>query len=272
MLNQTINLIRQATLTTYIHDQSANGKGQIPLRPALIILPGGAYSFLSDTEAEPVALTFMEAGFNTFVLRYSVKEASVFPNPLEEISLAVWTVRQRAAEWQINPDAIVAVGFSAGACIAGMLSSQWEDENLLRRLGIPPEGNKPNAVVMAYGATSNQRLLATAEVIPEDLGKIARDRTPELELINYVNEKTAPTFLWQTRYDQNVPAEQALQYAQKLFDYQIPYELHIFQGGRHGLSVNNSLSSYKDKEQEKTKNVSFWVPMCINWLYSLFDL
>lgn len=57
-----------ATLVTYVHDHSRRQTFQIDPRPAIIVLPGGAYAFLSDTEAEPVALTFMEKGFNTFVL------------------------------------------------------------------------------------------------------------------------------------------------------------------------------------------------------------
>ena len=60
MIHEVISLRkeRDVTLTTYIHDQSEQGKFQIEKRPAIIIMPGGAYSFLSDTEGEPVALTF----------------------------------------------------------------------------------------------------------------------------------------------------------------------------------------------------------------------
>ena len=74
MIHKVIALCkeRDVTLTTYIHDQSERGKFQIEKRPAIIIMPGGAYSFLSDTEGEPVALTFLREGYNTFVLRYSV--------------------------------------------------------------------------------------------------------------------------------------------------------------------------------------------------------
>ena len=74
MIHKVIALCkeRDVTLTTYIHDQSEQGKFQIEKRPAIIIMPGGAYSFLSDTEGEPVALTFLKEGYNTFVLRYSV--------------------------------------------------------------------------------------------------------------------------------------------------------------------------------------------------------
>jgi len=78
MIHKTISLVKgkDVTLTTYIHDQSAQGNFQIPQRPAIIVMPGGAYSFLSDAEGEPVALTFLKEGYNTFVLRYSVGDAA----------------------------------------------------------------------------------------------------------------------------------------------------------------------------------------------------
>ena len=77
MLHKTLPLREgsAATLTTYIHDQSSQSEFQIQSRPGIIVMPGGAYSFLSDTEAEPVALTFLKEGYNTFVLRYSVGDA-----------------------------------------------------------------------------------------------------------------------------------------------------------------------------------------------------
>ena len=104
------------------------------------MLPGGAYAFLSDTEAEPVALTFLKEGFNTFVLRYSVGKFCTYPEILEEVSKAIWAVRSRAKEWHIDPDAIVLMGFSAGACIAGMSATQWNTPGLAARLGVPPRG------------------------------------------------------------------------------------------------------------------------------------
>ena len=68
MIHKTISLVKgkDVTLTTYIHDQSAQGDFQISKRPAIIVMPGGAYSFLSDTEGEPVALTFLKEGYNRY--------------------------------------------------------------------------------------------------------------------------------------------------------------------------------------------------------------
>lgn len=272
MLHKTIPLIRKATLTTYIHEESETRKGQIPVRPAVIVLPGGAYGYIEHREGEPAALTFMKEGFNTFVLNYSIKEESVFPNPLEEISLAVWTVRKNCEAWNIDPNKITVLGFSAGACICSMLSTQWDNDEMIKRLNIPKEGNRPNAVVMGYGAASNKGVMEEAKYIPDFLGKISRDMTPELELIDYINKDTAPTFIWHTRNDRNVPCKQPLQYAQKLFEFDIPFEIHVFDGARHGLSVCNYLSAYKDPDLLDAPNLKEWVPLCVNWLFRIFKI
>ena len=147
MFHKTIPLIenRNVTLTTYIHDQSEQGDFQIKKRPAVIVMPGGAYSFLSDTEGEPVALTFLKEGYNTFVLRYSVGDACTYPEILEEVSLAIWQVRSRAEEWHINPDGIVLMGFSAGACLAAMSATQWNTPGLAERCALVRAADIPAA-------------------------------------------------------------------------------------------------------------------------------
>ena len=126
MIHEVISLVadKEVSLTTYIHDQSKQENFQIEKRPAIIIMPGGAYSFFSDAEGEPVALTFLKEGYNTFVLRYSVGDTCIYPEILEEVSLVIWQVLSHAEEWHINPNAIVVMGFSAGACFAAMSATQ----------------------------------------------------------------------------------------------------------------------------------------------------
>ena len=121
MLQKTINFTPdgRVCLKTYILNRTMNGN-PLPKRPAIIILPGGAFMFLSETEAEPVALTFAKEGFHTFVLHYSVGDDSAFPNPLDETSKAIWEVLRNADEWGIAADQIALMGFSAGACIAAL--------------------------------------------------------------------------------------------------------------------------------------------------------
>ena len=78
---------RNVTLTAYLQEVGGEFAG-IPRRPAALILPGGGYSMCADLEADPVAFPFLKAGYQVFVLRYSVGEASVWPNPLEDYEAA----------------------------------------------------------------------------------------------------------------------------------------------------------------------------------------
>ena len=262
-------------LRTYIHDQSTQKDFQIKKRPAVIIMAGGAYSYLSDTEAEPVAITFLKEGFNTFILDYSVGEYCTYPEILEEVSKAILEVRRNAEEWHINPDAIVLMGFSAGACLAAMSATQWNTEGLAERLGAEKEEIKPNAAVIGYAPWDNRTIQNDPVYYNPECAKIAKDCTPELNFIEYVGEHVPPLFIWNNRFDQYVPPINQPMVAEKLIKYGIPFEMHIFQGGEHGMSVCNNLSSYDDeakKLNEENPNVALWVPMCTNWINSLFGI
>lgn len=278
MIHETINLSAdgRVCLKTYIHDQSSQSDFQIQKRPAVIVMPGGAYAFLSDAEAEPVALTFLKEGYNTFVLRYSVGDSCTYPEILEEVSKAIWTVRSHAEEWNINPDAIVLMGFSAGACLAAMSATQWNTPGLASRLGVPEDGIKPNAAVIAYAPWDNTNTIQKdPKFYNPECAKIAKDCTPELDFINYTGPHMPPLFIWHNRYDKYVPASNPVMIAAKLYELDLPFELHIFQGGEHGMSVCNALSSHHEKARTlntENPNVAMWVPMCTNWINGLFGI
>ena len=278
MLHKTIKLKtdEKVTLTTYIHDHSEQAEFQIPKRPAVIILPGGAFSFLADWEAEPAALTFLKEGYNTFILHYSVGDACTYPEILEEVSLAVWEVRKHAEEWGTDPDAIVLMGFSAGACIAAMSATQWNTPGMAERLGVPEKGIRPDAAVICYGAWDNTNTIQKdPKYYNPDAAKIAKECTPELDMIHYTGPHMPPLFIWHNRYDKYVPAVNPLMIAAKMLELDLPFELHLFQGGQHGMSVCNTLNSYQGEykeAREENPNVAMWVPMCVNWINQLFGI
>lgn len=262
----------RVSMVTYIHGTFSGDqeKLQPEKRPAIIILPGGAYGFLSETEAEPVALTFLKEGFNTFVLYYSVGEESVYPNPLDDVSKAILQIRNNAQKWKTDPDAVAVMGFSAGAGIAALSATQWNDPDLAGRLGVPSDMLKPNAAVLGYGAARNSTIVDDPDVYkPPILGKIARDGTPQLDFPDYVGPHTCPMFIWCTREDAYVPQVNSELWIEMLNRYNLPYEMHIFGSGHHGMSVCNTLSSY-GSEDLKT-SVPAWVPLCTSWLRRLFN-
>ena len=129
MKTEVINLCPEksnATLTTYI----ANDEPELmmPPRIALLICPGGGYHWLSDREAEPIAKTFFGAGMNCFVLRYSLNEKACFPQPLVEASLAMKHIRENAEKYNIDPERVFVIGFSAGGHLAASLGTLWHKD------------------------------------------------------------------------------------------------------------------------------------------------
>lgn len=276
MIHQTLLLDkkRQVTMTTYVIEQSTQSLFQMEKRPSILILPGGAYAYLSDTEAEAVALTFLKEGFNTFVLNYSVLDQCTYPEILEEISLAILTIRNKAELWHGDPDAVIVMGFSAGACLGAMSATQWNTSGLAERLNTAAEKIRPDAVVMGYGAWDNSNTIQKdPKYYNPKCAKIAKDCTPQLDFINYMGEHMPPMFIWHNRYDRYVPACNPVMAAAKLLEYDIPFELHLFQGGEHGMSVANNLSCYQGKKRkavDENPSVALWVELCVNWLNNLF--
>ena len=138
MIHMTCPGHPEATLEGYILDCEIL-YGQEKKRPAILVCPGGGYLYCSPREAEPVALRYAANGFHAFILRYSVQWNAAGFSPLEEVSWAIGYIREHADEWNIDPEKIVACGFSAGGHLA--LAS-----------GLLAE-NKPNALILGYPAT-----------------------------------------------------------------------------------------------------------------------
>ena len=112
-----------AALYTYILDGSA--EIAIKDRPMVIVCPGGAYAITSDREAEIVAMQFLAMGYHAAVLRYSVAPA-VFPTANLELGKAILTLRNKADEWNIDKNKIVALGFSAGGHMVASYCMFWK--------------------------------------------------------------------------------------------------------------------------------------------------
>lgn len=267
MIYKTINYTKngRVNLQTYIPDVSDG-----PLMPALIALPGGAWTHLEPSEGEVVALTFVKERYAGFVLNYSVGDYSEFPNPLVEISWAIFTIRKHAKQWHIDPNKIAIAGFSAGASVASMSATQWNTPFVSDKLNVKPEDIKPNAAILGYGCNDLSTIFDNKNddlVIPKP-GKITADRTPQIDVVNYVTKDTAPIFFYHCRYDEYVPVKNTWLLASKLEEVGLPFEMHIFQSGHHGMSVNNSLTLGKNPIDP---SVSQWVPLCLKWLDTVFS-
>ncbi len=245
-------------------------------RPMMLICPGGGYSHLSPREAEPIARAYMAQGYNAAILYYSVTgganiklydEKLGVSKPHFEVAKSICILRDNAYKFNINPEQITVIGFSAGGHLAGCASIMWNDEYLVKALGCPVGYNKPNAAILAYPViTSGTK--AHRGSFDSLLGKNA---SPELlrrySLEYQVKEKNPPTFIFHTATDAGVPVHNSYLIATALADAKCDIEMHIFPTGNHGMSLANS-----EVLQTKIPLNTRWLKWSVTWLETIYNL
>lgn len=258
-----------ATLTTYLN--GATSELTVNGRDAVIVFPGGGYAWCSEREAEPIALCFLAAGMNAFVLRYTVKTAerngAANLAPLLEAALAIKHVRDHAAKYQINPQRIFVIGFSAGAHLAASAAILWNRPEVRAVLGgAPAESARPDGMLLCYPVISGidhphrgsfQILCDKENPSEEELRRFS------LEL--QVDANTPPAFLWHTAEDGTVPVENSLAMARALSAFHIPYELHVFPYGVHGLALADRRTG-NDGDAKAESHARCWMDLAIRWI------
>ena len=240
-------------------------------RPAILILPGGAYEFCSDREAEPVVRYFLSKGYNCGLLRYSVgaKASSMMPDasrPLLEASKAMSLMRENAEKWHIFPDKIAVLGFSAGGHLAGSLATLWNDEMITKNLDIEPGSNKPNAAILCYPVLVTDEYTHQGSV-NNLLGKYSKDEKllKKYDITQQVGNHTPPTFLWNTYTDDGVPMENALRYCEQMHKKSgSSCEFHMFFEGPHGMSTCTK------EVGPDYAHARHWLELCWEWLEKVF--
>ncbi len=272
----SVKIAECACLKCYLHHQSTELRRnryewQPKLRPAVLILPGGGYLYIADSESDPIAITYLRAGYNTFVLEYSVGDASEYPQPLVEAALSLYYIREHSVDFNIDVEKIAVCGLSAGAHLAGMIATQWKLKAFHTELGIPYGMNRPNALILAYPLIDLRLFNAGDEDKGKKFGKMLWDECKNVNTLENICTDTPPMFIWCTRDDPIIPSNQSLQLACRLSEKDIPYELHVFHIGDHGLSTCDNLSLYgKYGLRDYPINVKQWTSLSINWLNALF--
>ncbi len=269
MLQQTVYFSddKRVSLTCYIQPKCSELPNQQSL-PAVIIFPGGGYKMLSERESDPVALTFLAQGYNVFILRYSIQHYAAFPQPMLEAFQAIKHVRDNAQDYNIHPDKIALLGFSAGGHLAASVGTLWNREEFKQLANVEGEEHKPNALVLAYPVITTDWMMNDIEA---NLKNILREKFDDPEMLKTVTcsenvgSHTPPTFLFHTTEDKSVPSSDSLKFAAALDAHNIPYELHVFQPGPHGMSLANSLTD--DGTGLKVEpQVQPWISLCLTWL------
>lgn len=277
-----------ATYTSYLLDtMPANPAIK---RPAVIVCGGGAFKLIAPHEQEPVAMAFLNKGYQAFVLNYVTQETGDVSYPHPEIDLAkmVATVRQNAEVWHVDPSKVVVVGFSAGGHICASLAARWKEREFAAGAGARVEDIRPDAVVLGYPAldfrvardekTRDPRIdlrvpktggKTGRDLINEHLAMVAGGEATEERLIDicpttHVTRQVPPVFAWAAADDATCPVWQLYDFGTALAKSHVPHEIHVFDEGGHGLSMANE--NTEDQNAEKQASVRPWFELACAFL------
>lgn len=203
--------------------------------PAVLVLPGGAYAGRAPHEGEPIARFYNRCGFHAFVVNYRVSP-NRYPAPLADVQRAIRMVRSRSVEWGIDPSRVFVCGFSAGGHLAASAAVLEEDVSAIGD-ALDDVNHRPNGAILCYPVISGMdehRHVTSHQML---LGERFEAMREEMSLQNRVNENTVPCFIWHTASDGVVPVVHSLSLADSLAKHHVPYEMHIFPVGYHGLGL-----------------------------------
>ena len=235
-------------------------------RPAVIICPGGAYCYTSPREAEPIAMQYLAAGMQAFVLYYNCAPA-VFPCALLELAKSVSIVRSNAAKWNIDQNKILVAGFSAGGHLAASIGCFWNQKFVYEPLGLTAEDIRPDGNILAYPVITSGEFAHRGSFDALCNGLDQEKYLALTSLENQAGTQNPPTFVWHTNEDQAVPVENAFLYIAALRKAKIPVEFHMYAHGEHGLSLaNEETRSSKNRALAKVES---WMELSIIWIRDL---
>jgi acetyl esterase/lipase len=243
------------TLTVYLPDKTkATGA-------ALVICPGGGYGGLSPREGRDYARFFNEQGIAGFVLKYRLGPGGYHhPAMLQDASRALRTVRGRAGEWNVDPHRIGIIGSSAGGHLATTLLTHFDKGNPDAEDVIERQSSRPDLGIVCYGVITmgpfthrGSRLNLLGANPPAEL-------VNELSNEKHVTPETPPCFIWHTDEDPAVPVENSLMFATALRKAGVPFDLHIYEKGGHGLGLG-SHDYDPSKWHPWTRDCAYWLKL-----------
>jgi len=241
------------TLTVYLpHKNIASGT-------AVIICPGGGYGGLAiGKEGHEVAHWLNHNGVAGFVLRYRHRgDGYGHPAPMQDAQRAIRIVRSRAKEWNLKPNRIGILGFSAGGHLASTAGTHFDNGNQSAADPIERVGCRPDFMILIYPVISMYEPIVNIGSRNNLLGE-----KPSAQLLEYLsNEKqvtsrTPPTFIIHGTNDTTVCVENSIEFYLALRKARVPAEMHIYDGVGHSFGLNRTQKG----------PVLTWPDRCIEWM------
>lgn len=225
---------------------------------AIVIFPGGGYGGLAPHEGAGYAEWLAENGIAGIVLKYRLGSNGYrHPAMLNDAARAVRLTREKAAEWKIDPKRVGIIGSSAGGHLASTLLTHFDAGNPNAEDPVERQSSRPDLGILCYA------VITMGENTHGGSKKNLLGDNPSPELVESLsNEKqvtaqTPPCFIWHTWEDKAVKVENSLAFAEALQKAGVPFDLHIYQKGGHGLGLGGG-------RQGGTKHP--WANDCLYWL------
>jgi acetyl esterase/lipase len=242
------------TLTIYLPPaQKATGA-------AVVICPGGGYGHLAvDHEGHQIAQWLNSFGVAGFIVKYRHRNSGAgygHPVPLQDAQRAIRIVRSRAKEWDISPDRIGIIGFSAGGHLASSAATHFQESFGAPQDAIDRVSCRPDFAILVYPVisftepfthTGSRKNLLGAKPDPALVQKMSNEKQ--------VTPQTPPTFLIHSWEDKVVPVENSIHFYLALRRAQVPAEMHIVLKGAHGFGLGQKLGG-----------AAAWPKLCEKWL------
>lgn len=237
-------------------------------KPCLIICPGGGYAFCSEREAEVIGVDYLSERFNVFVLWYSVWPHK-FPTQLTEVAAVMELIYKNSDEWECDTEKIAIMGFSAGGHVAGHYTNKYNCEEVR---AVFPESKGVNASILCYPVITADERYSHSDSFLRVAGNypLTEEQMDIFSLERCVTKDTPPTFIWHNAGDDAVPPMNSLLYCQALSKNKVPFEMHIFPNGVHGLATCDKRSI--GEMSPEIEHTAQWIPLCKKWLKTVFGL
>lgn len=241
-------------LSCMIHDSQPERRF-----PAIIVVPGGCYTRCSKREGEPVAARWYSYGYNAFVLDYSVVDKT-FPTAMLELAAAVRFVRANRETLRCT-DKVIVCGFSAGGHLAASLGVYSSHEKYAKMFG-GRENIRIDKLILSYpvitsGEYSHKE--SCANIAPTN------ELMEVISLEKHMTPDFPETFIWHCADDKTVPVENSLMLAAELSRYSVPFELHIFPSGGHGIALCDTTTMKDNDPKYINPTAAQWTELALRW-------
>jgi acetyl esterase/lipase len=240
------------TLTPYLPDPG------VATGAAIVVCPGGGYGGLADHEGRDYALWLSQNGVAGFVLKYRLGSHGYrHPAMLQDAARAVRLVRARAGDWQVDPKRVGIMGSSAGGHLASTLLTHFDAGKPDAGDPIERQSSRPDLGILCYA------VITLGQHTHQGTKNNLLGKDPSSELVRWlsnelqVTKDTPPCFVWHTWEDTGVDVENSLGFAAALRQHRVPFDLHIYQKGAHGIGL---------QDKPPFANAHPWARDCLFWL------